>query len=222
MFFCILFFVIHGVEFSLSGRSKTIINSVFYSITILISTIIILINCDFEINISNYSNCMLIRDNYSYYLELILLSISIVIISSTYYYNIDLGLFSFEFYIIMLTCIFSFCLFLHVNHMILLYILVELQSICCYILTSYNKKSRASIEAGLKYFILGSFSSIIMLFGFSLMYGFTGLSFFDDIAIFNKFIYSVENDSLIFMFFFSIICFLIGFLFKIYAAPFHF
>lgn len=54
MFFCILFFVISGVEFSLSGRSKTIINSVFYSCVITISTIIILISCDFNTDISTF------------------------------------------------------------------------------------------------------------------------------------------------------------------------
>ena len=58
--------------------------------------------------------------------------------------------------------------------LIAMYLAIELQSFCMYITASLKRESEFSTEAGLKYFILGAFSSGLLLFGCSLLYGFTG------------------------------------------------
>ena len=58
--------------------------------------------------------------------------------------------------------------------LIAMYLAIELQSFCMYIIASLKRESEFSTEAGLKYFILGAFSSGLLLFGCSLLYGFTG------------------------------------------------
>jgi len=130
---------------------------------------------------------------------------------------------TFEFTILILLCLLSLNLLLISVNLISFYLLLEFQSICFYTLASYGKKNKYSFEAGLKYFILGSFSSVLLLFGIALLYGFTGIFYFEDLHIFflnlsdinsNIYLHSIFN--------FSIALMLVGLLFKLYAFPFHF
>jgi NADH-quinone oxidoreductase subunit N len=104
--------------------------------------------------------------------------------------------------------------------MISLYLAIEMQSLCLYVLAASKKDSSFSTEAGLKYFILGSFSSALLLFGISILYGCTGTTNFDSFYLFFS-----ELDLTTFtltgivekaLFFISA-----AFFFKIAAAPFH-
>jgi proton-translocating NADH-quinone oxidoreductase chain N len=103
-----------------------------------------------------------------------------------------------------------------------MYLAIELQSLCFYIITNLKFYSNFSIEAGLKYFILGALSSGILLFGCSLLYGFTGLTNFLDLTI--LFYYNIlegfhlnhYKGALI-----GIIFIYCGVLFKIGIVPFH-
>lgn len=106
--------------------------------------------------------------------------------------------------------------------LITMYLAIELQSLCFYIVTNLKFYSNFSIEAGLKYFILGALSSGILLFGCSLLYGFTGLTNFLDLTI--LFYYNIlegfnlnhYKGALI-----GIIFIYCGILFKIGIVPFH-
>nr|YP_010338830.1 NADH dehydrogenase subunit 2 [Madagascaria erythrocladioides]UNJ18780.1 NADH dehydrogenase subunit 2 [Madagascaria erythrocladioides] len=101
-----------------------------------------------------------------------------------------------------------------------LYLGIELQSLIFYIMASLKRTSEFSTEAGLKYFILGAFSSAILLFGFSLLYSMTGLTHFEDI---NKLFLAefLEKCFILDGFFLSLLLILVSFMFKISAAPFH-
>lgn len=68
--------------------------------------------------------------------------------------------------------------------LISLYLAIEVQSLCLYVLAAAKKNSSFSLEAGLKYFILGSFSSALFLFGASLLYGCTGTTNFLSLSLF--------------------------------------
>ena len=130
---------------------------------------------------------------------------------------------TFEFTILILLCLLSLNLLLVTVNLISFYLLLEFQSICFYTLASYGKKNKYSFEAGLKYFILGSFSSVLLLFGIALMYGFTGIFYFEDLHIF--FLNLVHTNSNVYLnsiFNFSIALMLVGILFKLYSFPFHF
>lgn len=112
-----------------------------------------------------------------------------------------------------------FCL-VSAYDILVLYLAIELQSLTFYILASLNRTSEFSTEAGLKYFILGAFSSILLLFGLSLLYGSTGLTHFDDLSKFlmGEFLSEALPSKLLLT---SISLILIAFLFKLSAAPFH-
>jgi NADH-quinone oxidoreductase subunit N len=98
--------------------------------------------------------------------------------------------------------------------LITLYIGLELNSLAAYVLASFARKDGRSAEAGLKYFVLGALASGILLYGMSLLYGFTGSTSFD--AIGTALTGKIGLGSL-----FGIIFVLSGLAFKISAAPFH-
>lgn len=130
---------------------------------------------------------------------------------------------SFEFTILILLCLLSLNLLVITVNLISFYLLLEFQSICFYILASYGKKNKYSFEAGLKYFILGSFSSVLLLFGIALFYGFTGIFYYEDLNLFFLNLSNIEsNVYLSSIFNFSIALMLVGLLFKLYSFPFHF
>jgi len=122
--------------------------------------------------------------------------------------------------------LFSSILILNSNDLISLFFIIELQSLTFYILVSSKQTSSFSTESGLKYFILGCFSSGIILFGISLIYGFTGLLSYTDLLLFLSECYPIENSLNSGMISFSgfLVGFLlltVGFLFKIGSVPFH-
>jgi NADH-quinone oxidoreductase subunit N len=103
--------------------------------------------------------------------------------------------------------------------LIMIYLSIELQSLCFYILAAINRDQNKSIEAGLKYFVLGSFSSSILILGISIIYGTTGLTNLKDLSD----LLTLGNDIFFLNYFFYIglILINIGFFFKLAIAPFH-
>ena len=98
--------------------------------------------------------------------------------------------------------------------LITLYIGLELNSLAAYVLASFARNDERSAEAGLKYFVLGALASGILLFGMSLLYGFTGSTGFD--AIGKAMAGDISMGKLL-----GLIFVLSGLAFKISAAPFH-
>ncbi len=98
--------------------------------------------------------------------------------------------------------------------LITLYIGLELQSLASYVLASFMRRDARSAEAGLKYFVLGALASGILLYGVSLVYGFTGTTAYDGIArAFEAGLTTGQLFGLVFVF--------AGLAFKIAAVPFH-
>ena len=95
-----------------------------------------------------------------------------------------------------------------------LYIGLELNSLAAYVLASFLRTDERSAEAGLKYFVLGALASGILLFGMSLVYGFTGSTSF--VAVLGSLGGGMETGAL-----FGIVFVLAGLAFKISAVPFH-
>ena len=99
------------------------------------------------------------------------------------------------------------------NDLILFYLGLELQSLSLYILASIDRDNLRSTESGIKYFVLSALSSGLLLYGCSLLYGFTGSTNFELIAYeLNK-----ENTGAVF----AMVFILVGLAFKISAVPFH-
>ena len=126
----------------------------------------------------------------------------------------------FEYWILIILSIIAILFILQVCDFLSMYLAIEFQSLTFYILTSFKRTSEFSTEAGLKYFILGAFSSSLLLFGSSLLYSLTGLSNFTD---FSKFITGFYNSDFLITIgiLTSLLFLLIALLFKIGVAPFH-
>lgn len=149
----------------------------------------------------------------------ILLLLLIIFNIYSYFFSKQMKLHKFEYLIIIYFILINFILFIITIDLLSFYLLLEIQSLCFYLLTSFDKKNQYSVESGLKYFILSSFSSILLLFGFSIIYGLTGSLNLIDLNLFFSIICTNESYKLIF--YLSSIFILIAFLFKLYVAPFH-
>ncbi|MDE8654174.1 NADH-quinone oxidoreductase subunit NuoN [Novosphingobium album (ex Liu et al. 2023)] len=100
------------------------------------------------------------------------------------------------------------------SNLLTLYIGLELNSLASYVLAAFLRSDDRSAEAGLKYFVLGSLASGILLFGISLTYGFTGTTSFEGIRVALE--GGLSHGAL-----FGIVFMLAGLAFKISAVPFH-
>lgn len=127
---------------------------------------------------------------------------------------------NFEYFILILCAILGLMFLVSSYDMISLYLAVEMQSLCLYVLAAAKKDSSFSTEAGLKYFILGSFSSALLLFGISILYGCVGTTNFDSFYLFFSGI-SFEGFTLTPSIEKALLCISAAFFFKIAAAPFH-
>ena len=118
-----------------------------------------------------------------------------------------------EFYVLILSALIGMMVMASANDFLTLFVGLELMAISFYVLVGYALKSSNSSEAGVKYLIIGSTSSAIMLYGVSLVYGTTGSIIFQELAA-NFALYSTA--ALV-----GILMVLIGFFFKMSIIPFH-
>ena len=119
-----------------------------------------------------------------------------------------------EYPVLILYAVVGMGLMVSANDLITLYIGLELNSLAAYVLASFVRSDGRSAEAGLKYFVLGALASGILLYGMSLIYGFTGSTNFDAIA-------AAMSGQIGMGTLFGLVFVLAGLAFKISAAPFH-
>jgi NADH-quinone oxidoreductase subunit N len=161
-----------------------------------------------------------VKDLFSFYIKIFILLAVIFIIIMTKSSVIHEELAYFEYPIILLCSTLGMMMMISSNDFISLFMATELMSLSLYILIPLKKRNSASSEAGLKYFILGSLSTAIMLYGISWIYGFTGTTNFELIQRF----LSTHGDTLVAQkgyLLVGVVCVIISFAFKVSAAPFH-
>ena len=178
---------------------------------ILITTIAIIINNpDNEVKIFLES---FTRDAFSNYFKILILISSLFVLNSSKNFIIENKLDKFEYPIIILLSILGMFFMVSSNDLILFYLGLELQSLSLYILASIDRDNLRSTESGIKYFVLSALSSGLLLYGCSLLYGFTGSTNFDTIAE----QLNTENVGAVF----AMVFILVGLAFKVSAVPFH-
>lgn len=126
-----------------------------------------------------------------------------------------------EFYALMLVSTLGMSLMASAADLVMLYLAIETTSIPLYILSGFLLRDQKSVEAGLKYLLYGAMTSAVMLYGFSLLYGFTGTTQIYDIAAGfsgQNGLPAVSPAAVIG----AMLLVLVGFGFKVSAAPFHF
>ena len=168
--------------------------------------------------INDSNSLKLFSDNYaidelSSFLKILILGSSAFALFFTNQYIKDNKIDQFEYPILIIAAILGMFVMVSSNNLIGLYLGIELQSLSLYVLASLNRDSTKSTEAGVKYFVLGALSSGLLLYGCSLVYGFTGSTNYYTIAEnFNS-----DNIALLF----GLVFILVGLAFKISAVPFH-
>ncbi len=161
-------------------------------------------------------NSFFVIDSFGSFLKsIILISAGLVI----YFYLIvknEISLQRPEFLLITLIAIIGMMLMVSSNDLLSLFVSLELQSLALYILVSFSKDDFNSSEAGVKYFVIGSLSTCIFLFGSSLIYGIIGSTNFSEIGQYISDQYNLPTLLII-----GLIFILVSLSLKISAAPFH-
>ena len=160
-------------------------------------------------------NEVLTFDSHTSFFQTIILFISAIVLFMSKNFLLARNVFLYEYSVITLLSLTGLSFLCSSSNMLMLFLAIELQSLAFYLLASFQWNSEYSAEAGIKYFILGSFSSCLLLFGFSLLYLSTGSCSFE---VLQKLIIQPCNLDTAFV---GILFCFTTFLFKVGASPFH-
>jgi NADH-quinone oxidoreductase subunit N len=221
----ILALIFHGVLISSNQIYPLIQKSIIYlSILVLLFVFLLHINNILIFYVSFFKNTIIL-DPLAYYIKQFIIMTSIICLFSIINYIEYQKINPFEYIILILFAVLGLLLLCSSNDLITAYLSIELQSLSFYLLAAFKKNSTFSTESGLKYFILGAFSSSLFLFGSSLIYGTIGTTNFEDYK--DLFFYSY-NDIKFFNLNYILNLLHLGFLFitlslffKLALAPFH-
>ena len=204
----IMFLLVLGVFKKES--SKIVFN---ISQLILLITAVITINETFAIDhVTLFKNSIVI-DHMSSLMKIITLLGAFLVLTISTNYLKTFKLFKIEYPVLILSSVLGMMVMISSNDLIVFYMGLELQSLALYVLATFNRDQLQSSEAGLKYFVLSALSSGLLLYGCSLIYGFSGSTNFD--------IISSQLNSNEYVLTFGIVFILVGLAFKISAVPFH-
>ena len=158
-------------------------------------------------------NKSVVVDYMSSFMKIVtLLSAFLALVISSSYLKV-FKIFKIEYPILILSSVLGMMVMISSNDLMVFYMGLELQSLALYVLATFNRDQLKSSEAGLKYFVLSALSSGLLLYGCSLIYGFSGSTNFDVIAN--------QLNSSEYILSFGIVFILVGLSFKISAVPFH-
>ncbi|MCJ2078653.1 NADH-quinone oxidoreductase subunit NuoN [Methylobacterium sp. E-041] len=155
-----------------------------------------------------------IQDGFSKVMKALVLlgSAATILLSRDYFQRERID--RFEFPILIVLCTIGMLIMVSANDLIALYLGLELQSLAAYVIAAFHRDDLKSTEAGLKYFVLGALSSGMLLYGASLVYGFTGTVSFPGIV-------SALHEDAGFGIVLGIVFVAAGVSFKLAAVPFH-
>lgn len=165
-----------------------------------------------------YFNNMLRTDNLSMVFTAIVLGSAFLVVALSSRFVADEEAQPAEYYGIIMFSLVGAIMMVGFENLIMLFVGVETLSIAMYILTGSDKRNLRSNEAALKYFLMGAFTTGIMLFGMALLYGATGSFTLAGIAAYA----ANPQQGLSLLLYVGLLMLLIGLLFKVSAAPFHF
>lgn len=211
----IFIFLIFGIYFK-NNNYKILNNCIIYQLILLF---ILKLN---NLNITYIlANSLFIYDSFIKNIGLFLIFTTILYFFFSKQYLINQKITFFENSILILISLFSLLFLIMSYNFLSLYLTLELQSLCFYVLTLSQRKSLFSAEASLKYFILGSIASSLFLFGVSFIYGTLGTLNFGQIYLIFSNLFIINNIYLLISFLFGFLFVLSGLFFKLGSAPFH-
>ena len=183
-----------------------------------LSTITLLILLALVINIFSIDETFVFNNSYkidslSLFMKTLTIISSIFVMISSFTYLKTLNILKIEYPILILSSILGMMVMISSNDLIVFYLGLELQSLALYVLASFNRDNVLSSESGLKYFVLSALSSGLLLYGCSLVYGFSGSTNFTYI--------SSASTNIEYGVIFGLVFIIVGLAFKISAVPFH-
>ena len=204
----IMFLLILGV---FKKNSSKLIQNI--SLIVLFVTAVITFNETLGNEVTLLFNGSIIIDYLSSFMKIVTLLSALLVLAISSNYLRTFKIFKIEYPILILSSVLGMMVMISSNDLIVFYMGLELQSLALYVLATFNRDQLKSSEAGLKYFVLSALSSGLLLYGCSLIYGFTGSTNFDFIAN--------QLNSNEYALTFGIVFILVGLSFKISAVPFH-
>jgi len=203
----IMFLLLLGV---FKRNSQNLVHNL--SVGSLLITGVLIYSNRIDENILLFNSSYIIDELSSFMKILTVISGAFVLLMSKKYLKIS-KIFLIEYPILILSSILGMIVMIGSNDLMLFYIGLELQSLALYVLASFNRDQLKSSESGLKYFVLSALSSGLLLYGCSLIYGFSGST--------NFIIIGDTMSSTHYGLTFGIVFILVGLAFKISAVPFH-
>ena len=183
------------------------------SIIVLLITGVIVFNETLDIEKILLFNGSVVIDYLSSFMKIITLLAAFIVLAISKNYLNNFKISKIEYPILILCSVLGMMVMISSNDLIVFYMGLELQSLALYVLATFNRNNLKSSEAGLKYFVLSALSSGLLLYGCSLIYGFSGSTNFEIIAS--------QLNSNEYALTFGIVFILVGLAFKISAVPFH-
>lgn len=157
-----------------------------------------------------------ITDAYAIFMKAIVLSAALVVLMISRKSLSSEDITQYEYPILVLFAVIGMMVMISANDLISLFIGLELQSLSLYVLTALRRDDLKASEAGMKYFVLGALSTGLLLYGCSLIYGYTGTTNFEVIANIIKTSPGVSLSMML-----GLVFLMAGLVFKVSAVPFH-
>jgi NADH:ubiquinone oxidoreductase subunit 2 (subunit N) len=179
----IIYLVIHCTFLAVQKKYPLIQDSVIYlSVLSLLFSVYLILNEHLTVlEVSSLNNTFLL-DYTGFFSKIIIGCLSLFCLIMMQSYIINQKINNFEYFLLILFSVLGLFLLCSSNDFLTSYLAIELQSLSFYVLAAFKKNSTFSVEAGIKYFVLGAFSSSMFLFGSSLLYGFTGTIYFTEFS----------------------------------------
>ena len=190
-------------------NSYNLVTKIIYGIII---SLILIILSSFNESFKLFSESF-VSNSFTNFFKVLILVGTFFILLITQNFIRDIKINYFEYPLILLLSVLGMFIMISANDLILFYLGLELQSFSLYILASLDRDNLKSNESGLKYFILSALASGLLLYGCSLLYGFSGSTNFEEINL----KINIENTGAIF----AMVFILVGLAFKVSAVPFH-
>jgi NADH-quinone oxidoreductase subunit N len=190
-------------------NSYNLVTNITY--IIIISLLLIIFN-SFNDSGNLFSNSF-ISNSFTNFFKILILLGTLFIMLITQNFIKEMKINYFEYPLLLLFSILGMFFMISSNDLMSFYLGLELQSLALYILASIDRDNLKSNESGIKYFVLSALSSGLLLYGCSLLYGFTGSTNFEEINLKME----LENTGAVF----AMVFILVGLAFKVSAVPFH-
>jgi len=190
-------------------NSYNLVTNISYAI--IISLLLIIFNSFYETG-NLFSNSF-VSNSFTNFFKILILLGTLFVMLMTQNFIKDMKINCFEYPLLLLFSVLGMFFMISSNDLMSFYLGLELQSLALYILASIDRDNLKSNESGIKYFVLSALSSGLLLYGCSLLYGFTGSTNFEEINLKME----LEDTGAVF----AMVFILVGLAFKVSAVPFH-